>query len=56
MRERERERESTTQEKTQFKIITLCTWDVLREHFYTSPYGLTEVLTHTSMLITELLH
>ena len=27
---------------------------MLSEHFYTSPYGLTEVLTRTSMLITEL--
>ena len=29
---------------------------MLREQFYTSPYGLSEVLTHTSMLINEPLH
>ena len=31
----------------------LCTSYVFSEHFYTSPYGLTEVLTRTSMLIKE---
>ena len=55
MRERQRENQHR---KTQFKIITLCTWVVhrmcIREHFYTSSYGLTEVLTGTSMLITKL--
>ena len=33
-----------------------CTSNVLIEQFYTSPYGLTEVLTRTSMLITKPLH
>ena len=30
-----------------------CTSYVFSEHFYTSPYGLTEVLTRTSMFIYE---
>ena len=35
-------------------IFVLFTYDVLSEHFYTSPYTLTDVLTCTSMLITKL--
>ena len=52
-REREGERESI--HTTQFKIIILCVHRMCSVNtFYTSPNGLTEVLTCTSMLITEL--
>ena len=51
---KERQRELKT--KTQFKIITLCTYKCAqRALLYESLKGLTEVLTSTPMLITELL-